>query len=70
MNAAGGNTIEEIEKVEHHGAVIYKAEWEANGRDVEIKLSPEGKILKKASGDEDDDENGNDEDDDDNDNED
>ena len=56
LKEAGDNTIEEIEKVSIDGKVAYyEAEWHAGGKEVEIKVDPDGKLLSKEVEDDDDD---------------
>ena len=66
LKEAGKNKIEEIEEVSKDGKVIYyEAEWEADGKDIEIKVAPNGKLLSKEVDEDDDDEDEDDDDDDD-----
>jgi len=44
---AGKNKIEEIEKETEDGKVFYEAAWEVDGKDVEIKVAPDGKLVEK-----------------------
>ncbi|NQT87413.1 PepSY-like domain-containing protein [bacterium] len=46
------------------GKTFYEAEFEAGGKEVEIKVAPDGKLLGREIEDEDDDEDGDDDDDD------
>ncbi|MDP6634863.1 MAG: PepSY domain-containing protein [Phycisphaerae bacterium] len=56
LKEAGSNTIEEIEEVSKDGKVIYyEAEWETGGKEIEITVDPEGKLLSKEVEDDDDD---------------
>ena len=77
LKEAGNNEIKEIEKETENGQTVYEAEWVADGKEVDIKVAPDGKLLKKEiededgdeakDEDEDDDEDDDDEDDDDDD---
>jgi len=51
---AGDNPIKEIEAETKNGQTIYEAEWVADGKEVELKLSADGKIIKKKAEDADD----------------
>ena len=62
LKEAGDNEIEEIEEVSIDGQVVYyEAEWDADGKEIEIKVAPDGKLLSKEI--EDDDDDGDDDDD-------
>ena len=52
---AGDNPIKEIEAETKNGQTIYEAEWVADGKEVELKLSADGKIIEKQVEDADDD---------------
>ena len=53
LKEAGGNKIEEISV---DGKVVYyEAEWKTGGKEIEIKVAPDGKLLKKEIEDDDDD---------------
>jgi len=52
---AGDNPIKEIEAETKNGQTIYEAEWVAGGKEVELKLSADGKIIEKKVEDADDD---------------
>ena len=52
---AGDNPIKEIEAETKNGQTIYEAEWVASGKEVELKLSADGKIIEKKVEDADDD---------------
>ena len=61
LKEADGKTIEEIEEVSKDGKVVYyEAEWKADGKEVEIKVSSDGKLLGKEVEDDDDDDDGDD----------
>jgi len=54
LKAAAGNEIKEVEVKAKNGKVVaYGAEWLANGKEVEAKIAPDGKILKQEVGDDD-----------------
>ena len=56
LKEADGNKIEEIEEVSKDGKVVYyEAEWKADGKEVEIEVDPDGKLLSKEVEDDDDD---------------
>ena len=56
LREAGKNKIEEIEEVSVDGKVLhYEAEWKAGGKEIEIEVAPDGKLLKKEIEDDDDD---------------
>ena len=56
VKEAGANKITEIEEVSADGKVVYyEAEWKADGKEIEIKVAPDGKLLKKEIEDDDDD---------------
>jgi len=56
LKQAGDNKIEEIEEVSVNGKVVcYEAEWKTDGKEIEIKVAPCGKLLKKEIEDDDDD---------------
>ena len=62
LREAGDNKIKEVEEVSRDGQVIYyEAEWDADGKEIEIKVAPDGKLLSKEI--EDDDDDGDDDDD-------
>ena len=52
LKQAGKNKIEEVEAVV---VTLFEAEWKANGKEVEILVAANGKLLKKEVEDEDDD---------------
>jgi len=45
LKEAGTNTIDEIEKETENGVTMYEAEWKVDGKEVEIKVTPDGKIV-------------------------
>jgi len=56
LKAAGGAKIKEIEKEVKKGKVVYEAEFVADGKEIEIKVAPDGKLLgRKVEADDDDD---------------
>jgi len=64
LKEAGDNKIEEIEKVSRNGKVLYyEAEWNTNGKEVEIKVAADGRLLEKEVEEEDDDDDNGDDDD-------
>jgi len=60
LKEAAGHKIEEIERETRGGRTVYEAEWKADGKEIEIKVAPDGTLLKKEV--EDDDEDGDDDD--------
>jgi len=68
LKAAGKHKIEEIERETKNGKTVYEAEWRDGDKEVEIKVAPNGKLLKREvedADDDDDDDDGDDDDDDD-----
>ena len=56
LKKAGDNKIDEIEEVSIDGKVVYyEAEWHADGKEIEIEVAPDGKLLGKEVEDDDDD---------------
>ena len=56
LKEAGDKKIEEIEEVSKDGKVVYyEAEWKDGGKEVEIEVAPDGKLLSKEVEDDDDD---------------
>jgi len=56
LKEAGDNKIDEIEEVSRDGKVIYyEAEWTSGGKEIEIEVAPDGKLLSKETEDADDD---------------
>jgi hypothetical protein len=48
MKEAGSNTIKEIEEISKDGKVVcFEAEWKADGKEIEIKVAPDGKLLSR-----------------------
>ena len=47
LKEAGDNKIKEIEEKTKGDQKIYEAAWIADGKEVEIKLSADGTVLKK-----------------------
>jgi hypothetical protein len=45
QGAVDGITITEAEMEDEHGETIYVLEGEANGKEYEIEVTPEGKVL-------------------------
>jgi len=56
LKAAGGAKITEVEKETANGVTTYEAEFVADGKEVEITVGADGKLLKKEAEDDDDDE--------------
>ena len=52
---AGGNKIEEIEKETKDGKTVYEAEVTIDGKEWEIEVAEDGKLISKAEDKEDDD---------------
>jgi hypothetical protein len=65
LSQAGKNKIEEIEKETKKGKVTFEAEWTEGEMEVEIKVAPNGKLLKVEKELKDNDDDDDDEDDDD-----
>jgi hypothetical protein len=42
-----GGTIEDIERDDKRGAVVYEIEFTHNGKSWEIDVAPDGKLLKR-----------------------
>lgn len=55
LKEAGGKKIKEVEVETRGGKTTYEAEWTVGGKDIEIKVAPDGKLLSKETEDEDDD---------------
>ena len=60
---AKGAPIKEVEREIKNGRTVYEAEWVVNGQEIEIKVAPDGTLLKREI-----EEEGDEEDDDDDDN--
>ena len=54
LKAAGGAKITEVEKETANGVTTYEAEFVADGKEVEITVGADGKLLKKEAEDDDD----------------
>lgn len=54
LKQAGGNKIKEIEEIGRGKKKLYEAEWIADGKEVEILVAANGKLLKKKPEKEDD----------------
>jgi len=52
---AGNNPIKEIEAETKGGQTVYEAEWIAGGKEIELKLTADGTVIKKKVEDADDD---------------
>jgi len=55
IREAGGNSIDEIEVNTRGKRTFYEAEWHAGGKEIEIKVAPNGKVLSREVEDDDDD---------------
>lgn len=57
LKEAGNNKITEIEETSKDGKVVYfEAEWKLDGKGIEIKVAPDGKLIsRKVETDDDDD---------------
>jgi uncharacterized membrane protein YkoI len=49
QKAAAGNPIKEIEAITKGGATIYEVDWMAGGKEVEIRVSADGKLLDREA---------------------
>jgi uncharacterized membrane protein YkoI len=67
LKEAAGHKIEEIERETRGGRTVYEAEWEVGGKEIEIKVAPDGTLLAKDVEDDDDDDDDDDADEDDDD---
>ena len=47
LKEAGENKIEEIEAEKEDGKTVYEAKWHVGGKEIEIKVGPDGTLLKK-----------------------
>ena len=66
LKEAGKNKITEIEEVSKDGKVIYyEAEIKVDGKEIDIMVAPDGKLLGKEIEDDDDEDDDDDDDDDD-----
>ena len=45
LKLAGGARITEVEREKEHGMVFYEAEWVANGRETEAKVTASGDLV-------------------------
>jgi len=64
LKEAGDNKIKEIEEITKGDVKTYEAEWVADGKEVEIKVAADGKLLRKKTKEADDDDEDEEEDDD------
>ncbi|MFO8013739.1 MAG: hypothetical protein R6X20_10595 [Phycisphaerae bacterium] len=55
LKEAAGTEVAEVEKVVAGGRITYEAEWKADGKEIEIKVAPDGTLLAKDVEDDDDD---------------
>ena len=63
LKEAGSNKITEIEEISVDGKVVcFEAEWKLGDKEVEIKVAPNGKLLKKKIEVDDDDDDDDDDD--------
>jgi len=46
LKLAGDARITEVEREERHGVVLYEAEWTADGRETEAKVTTHGDLVK------------------------
>ncbi len=51
LKEAGNNPVKEVKIETEDGQTVYKAEWVADGKGIELKLSVDGKIMDKQIGD-------------------
>ena len=49
LREAAGATITEIERETRNGKTTYEAEFMSNGREIEIKIAPDGTVLKRET---------------------
>jgi len=64
LKEAGDHTIKEIEEITQGDVKTYEAEWVADGKEVEITVAADGKLLRTKTEAADDDDEDDDEDDD------
>jgi uncharacterized membrane protein YkoI len=50
LKEAGGNTIKDVEVITEGNKTIYEAEWMENGKEIDLKVSPDGKVITKKPG--------------------
>ena len=55
LREAGRHKVEEIEEETRNGVTVYQAEWTVAGKEVEIKVAADGKLLEKEVDDDEDD---------------
>ena len=55
LKEAAGAKVTEIERETKNGTTVYEAEFVLNGREIEIKIAPDGTLLGRETEDEDDD---------------
>ncbi|GAI48767.1 unnamed protein product, partial [marine sediment metagenome] len=60
LREAGKHKISEIEQETENGVTVYEVEWDEDGREIEIKVSADGKLLDKETEDDEDDEDNDD----------
>jgi len=49
LKEAGENKVEEIEVETEEGREVYEAEWEVNGREVEVKVASDGTLVERET---------------------
>ncbi|UCD30125.1 MAG: PepSY-like domain-containing protein, partial [Planctomycetota bacterium] len=54
---AQGADIQEIERETKNGKTVYEAEWNLDGKEIEIKVAEDGTLLKREMGDDEEEEN-------------
>ena len=54
LKEADGAQIEDVVKETEDGKVVYEAEFEVDGQDIEIEVAPNGKLLEREIEDDDD----------------
>jgi len=59
LKEAGGNTIEDVEVITEGDKTTYEAEWTDNGKEVDLKVAPDGKVITKNTGESEEKEKGN-----------
>jgi uncharacterized membrane protein YkoI len=47
LKEAGGATITELERETEDGRVIYEAEFEVDGKEIEINVAEDGKLISR-----------------------
>ena len=49
LHQAAGHKVREIEKETEHGRTVYEAEWRVGGKEVEVKVAADGKLLERET---------------------